>query len=270
MTAAWPSPSEAVVPATSLPATFGQLSERMAARAREHAAGRLEVVAARPAASVVLIRDGAEGIELFALRRHVSMAFAGGLLGFPGGSLDEVDQTELTWNGQQPDRWASALGTNPDTARRIVQAAVRELDEETGLNLASAGVVHTDRLHPYSCWTTPVFEPIRFCAWFVLAALQDNEDPVVQTCEASSGGWLNAAQGLRQHLAGRLPMLPPQYFALCDAVLAGSVAELIAGRWQEPVPWVEPQPDFSGELDIVVVPDWLMGRSAAAMAALRQ
>ena len=41
-----------------------------------------------PAATVVLLRDGADGVETLMLRRDVNLAFAGGAWVFPGGRLD--------------------------------------------------------------------------------------------------------------------------------------------------------------------------------------
>ena len=50
------------------------------------------VVAPRAAATVVLLRDGGEGLEVYLQRRPVAMGFAGGLWVFPGGRVDEADR----------------------------------------------------------------------------------------------------------------------------------------------------------------------------------
>ena len=47
----------------------------------------------RPAATVMLVRAGAASqIEVFLMRRHAAMEFAGGVMVFPGGGVDERDR----------------------------------------------------------------------------------------------------------------------------------------------------------------------------------
>ena len=45
----------------------------------------------RPAATVVILRDGHEGIEAFMVVRHHEIDFASGALVFPGGKVDPHD-----------------------------------------------------------------------------------------------------------------------------------------------------------------------------------
>ncbi len=67
----------------------------------------------RDAATVVLLRRGADGPELYLLRRHVSMDFAGGMCVFPGGGVDQRDfDHTVAWAGPSPAEWASRLGTD--------------------------------------------------------------------------------------------------------------------------------------------------------------
>jgi len=51
-----------------------------------------ETVAVRPAATVLLVRDGASGLEVFMVVRHHEIDFASGALVFPGGSVDAGDR----------------------------------------------------------------------------------------------------------------------------------------------------------------------------------
>ncbi|MGH8867275.1 MAG: NUDIX hydrolase [Actinomycetes bacterium] len=98
-------------------------------------------VQARPAATVVLLRDGAGsasgGLEVYLLRRAASMAFAAGMHVFPGGTVDsrDVDRT-VRWAGEPPEHWAQAFATDVPHARALVCAAVRETFEESGVLLA--------------------------------------------------------------------------------------------------------------------------------------
>ena len=45
----------------------------------------------RPASTLVLIRDGDDGVETFLMRRPLTMKFAPGMSVYPGGALDEAD-----------------------------------------------------------------------------------------------------------------------------------------------------------------------------------
>ncbi|MEJ7794019.1 MAG: NUDIX hydrolase [Nocardioides sp.] len=114
---------------------------------REHARAWLaapgDVVAARDAATVVLLRDGrattgeGAGLEVYLLRRVSTMAFAAGMHVFPGGAVDSRDAApEIAWAGPSAATWAAALGCDESLARALVCAAVRETFEESGVLLA--------------------------------------------------------------------------------------------------------------------------------------
>ena len=85
-------------------------------------------VPAKPAATVMLLRDRHDGVEVFMLRRTTAAAFAGGMYVFPGGKVDEADGED-------------DLG--------YVIAAIRECYEEAGVLLAvdESGAMVTDG-HP--------------------------------------------------------------------------------------------------------------------------
>ncbi|SHW01050.1 NUDIX family protein [Mycobacteroides abscessus subsp. abscessus] len=100
----------------------------------------------RPAATVMLVRDGAPGIEVFLMRRTMSMAFAGGMTVFPGGGVDERDydffvasgdsDAEIAWSGPDRTWWAEKFGVDPVLAGALVCAAARETFEESGVLFA--------------------------------------------------------------------------------------------------------------------------------------
>ena len=88
---------------------------------------------------MLLLRDGAPGLEVYLLRRTQGMPFAGGMTAYPGGGVDPRDgDTDIAWAGPSPDRWAAAFGCDERTARELVCAAVRETFEEAGVLLAGA------------------------------------------------------------------------------------------------------------------------------------
>src|SRR5262249_52298519 len=83
---------------------------------------------ARPAATIVILRDGRQGLEVFMVVRHHEIDFASGGLVFPGGKVDAQDE-EAAWSDFAP----SAASTSD---RAFLVAAARETFEEAGLVLA--------------------------------------------------------------------------------------------------------------------------------------
>ena len=108
-----------------------------------------DTVAIRPASTVVLLRDGQEGLETLLLKRNKALAFAGGFWVFPGGSLD-------------PEDMAAGEG-NEEAAARF--AAAREAMEECGQQ------PRPDDMVLLSHWTTPEAETRRFSTWIYAAPL---------------------------------------------------------------------------------------------------
>ena len=97
----------------------------------------MSVAEPRQAATVLLLRDGVEGLEVYLLRRTKGMPFAGGMTAYIGGGVDPRDgDAEIAWAGPPPADWASAFGCDERTARELVCAAVRETFEEAGVLLA--------------------------------------------------------------------------------------------------------------------------------------
>jgi 8-oxo-dGTP pyrophosphatase MutT (NUDIX family) len=100
-----------------------------------------EPLVARPAATVMLVRDTRSGIALFLMRRHAQMEFAAGTVVFPGGGVDDRDRNadlegRGAWAGPSPDWWAQRFGIEPDLAEALVCAAARETFEESGVLFA--------------------------------------------------------------------------------------------------------------------------------------
>ncbi|MEM7417247.1 MAG: NUDIX hydrolase [Gemmatimonadota bacterium] len=92
----------------------------------------------RPAATIVLLRDGADGLELLLMKRNRSAGFVPGAFVFPGGRVDSADASEdmlALIDGLDPDEAARRLeiedGDTPAIAYYL--AALREAFEETGI-----------------------------------------------------------------------------------------------------------------------------------------
>ncbi|WP_114327779.1 NUDIX hydrolase [Nocardioides currus] len=223
-------------------------------QARSYAAGEATPAEPRNAATVVLLRDGASGPEVYLLRRQTTMAFAAGMCVFPGGGVDPRDFAEdVAWAGPSVEDWATTLGCEPSLARALVCAAVRETFEESGVLLAGPSadtvvddttgddweadrfalesrelsmtdflvrrglVLRTDLLGAWSGWLTPVFEPKRYRTWFFVAALPGSQVTRDVSSESSSVTWLPALSAVEAVEAGEMLMLPPTYLTCLEA-----------------------------------------------------
>jgi 8-oxo-dGTP pyrophosphatase MutT (NUDIX family) len=192
------------------------LPPRLLQTAREYADGRRTPVPPRDAATVLLLRDGAQGPEVHVMVRQTSMAFAGGAIAFPGGGVAEADR------GVVPGaEWSTRMGCSEADAAAVVAAAVRELAEETGVVVAPAD------LGLWDAWTTPEFEPRRYRTWFFTAALPEGQEARELSTESSSVTWIRPADALDRVDAGEWLMLPPTYCACLRLATFGSVDEVM-------------------------------------------
>jgi 8-oxo-dGTP pyrophosphatase MutT (NUDIX family) len=148
-------------------------------------------VAAAPAATVVLIRDGESGLEVLLARRSSKLAFHGGAWVFPGGRID-------------PDDYAGAPDDLFAAARR---AAAREAKEEAGVDVDADQLVHI------SNWTTPEISPKRFATWFFVGEVAGGE-AVADGVESDKLHWFTPAEAFAARDAGEIELAPPQYVTL--------------------------------------------------------
>ena len=96
------------------------------------------MIALRDAATVMLVRDAPEGMEVFLLRRSLQSDFVGGAYVFPGGAVDETDRhsdLEGICRGLSDDGASQRLGLREGGLAFWI-AAVRECFEEAGVLLA--------------------------------------------------------------------------------------------------------------------------------------
>jgi 8-oxo-dGTP pyrophosphatase MutT (NUDIX family) len=96
-------------------------------------------VTPRQAASVILTRDGPDGVEILLVQRNPNSRFVPGAFAFPGGRLEHEDAApELArlCRGFSPEEAARRPGPGPDPALAYWVAALREAFEEIGILLA--------------------------------------------------------------------------------------------------------------------------------------
>lgn len=225
-----------------------------------------------PAATVVLVRDGARGLEVFLLQRHKATAFMGGAYVFPGGKLDPEDASDALrphLAGPTDEALLAALGEtetiDPVTARALHVAAARETFEEAGVLLGTAeeplgeararlnakepllsvlasvrATIALSRLVPLSRWITPAVERRRFDARFFLAAVDASELASADVQETVAELWATPDEAIEHHLAGRIDLPPPTLRTLeLLAPLRTAEAALDAARSRRP-PLVRP------------------------------
>jgi 8-oxo-dGTP pyrophosphatase MutT (NUDIX family) len=229
----------------------------------ETAAARGQPVPARPAATVVVLRDGSAGLEVYLQRRTRTMGYAAGLWVFPGGAIDQADQdpaVDAVWAGPSPSAWAERLGSDLHEARGAVVAACRECLEEAGILLADrapdaaalaavrqellagrrglAGVLtglgvrlDTARLRYWAWWVTPEPEPRRYDTRFFVAGLPAGAAATMHEVEAERERWFPVTGSAPDKPASPgatapLLMLPPTFCTLRELSAFRSVAEV--------------------------------------------
>lgn len=189
-----------------------------------------------PASTVMLLRNGSEGIEVFMLERHIDSDFVGGAYVFPGGKVDAVDR-------------AMPRGTVPDDDRTGFRvAAVRESFEECGVLLArqsghlvdaetlrlptflaarrrltsrgdtwdwrpwlveQALVLDLDALVWWSWWVTPAGVHRRFDTRFFVAHAPVGQLPSHDDVETTDSRWVRPQDALAAAAAGSATIILP-------------------------------------------------------------
>ena len=205
-----------------------------------------EAVAARPASTILLLRDGAsddkgrgEEIEVFMMVRHHEIEFSSGALVFPGGSVDAGDSDIIA----RPELYSGGEG-NDSAELSFKIAAIRETFEESGILLArprssnelveakqaaeieachraalserkttfldvladSGMVLALDVLVPYARWITPEGMPKRFDTWFFLAAAPPEQLGAHDGRESTDSLWLSPREAIAGGASGRFKL----------------------------------------------------------------
>lgn len=149
----------------------------------------------RPAATVIPLRNGVEGIEVLVLRRDDNLAFHGGSWVFPGGRVDDAD---------------FVVGQTTDVAVAALHAAVREAKEEADLDLEA------DQLVSFSHWTTPFGRNRRFATWFYVVDVPSDArgDVTIDDGEISAFEWHPISEAIAGCQRGEINLAGPTYVSL--------------------------------------------------------
>ena len=172
---------------------------------------------------MIVLRGGADRLEVLLVRRNPAARFMGGAWVFPGGAVDAGEDHRA--------------------------AAVRELREEAGVELTDAAA-----LIRFSRWITPAQVQVRFDTLFFLAALPAGAEPRSDGAETVDARWFAPRDALAAYRRGDIELVFPtiktlerlEGFEVADELLAWA-----DGRDVEPI---EPQVVVEGEVARVVLP----------------
>lgn len=162
---------------------------------------------ATPAATVLPLRDGPDGMQVLMVQRNAKGTFASNWV-FPGGKVDPED-----YRG------------GDDVVLASRRAACREALEEADL------VVDETTLVPFSHWMPPIAVPRRFATWFYAAAAPAgvDGDVTIDGGEIVDHLWVEPATALDRHSRGEVQLVPPTWITLSELASFSSTEAALAG-----------------------------------------
>ena len=181
-----------------------------------------EVTEARPAATVIPVRDGEPGLELLLVQRNPESRFMGGAWVFPGGAVNEGESEAET--------------------------AVREAEEEASLELDAETLV------PFSRWITPRQVKVRFDTHFFVAPTPADAAPQCDGEECVDLRWIGPAAALEAYKADELMLVFPTIKHLEQLTEFGSVEAVLEHARSRRVQPVEPRVLTDGGVARVLLP----------------
>jgi 8-oxo-dGTP pyrophosphatase MutT (NUDIX family) len=194
----------------------------------------------RDAATIMLVRDGRSGLEVFMLRRNLASVFVAGAYVFPGGAVDDADRhadLESLCAGRTDEDASALLGVERGGLAYWV-AAVRECFEEAGVLLARPRdiaaqlqsyrdaiysgelrlvdlcrrhglLLDADQIHYFSHWITPIGAPRRYDTRFFVAAAPPEQTPRHDDAETIAHLWIRPIEALERCEAGEIDLIFP-------------------------------------------------------------
>jgi len=188
----------------------------------------------RDAGTLILLRDGPKGPEVLMGRRPPKAVFIPDAFVFPGGKMDASDRKAAAATPLRPEIAGHAAPGDPNRARALAMAAIRETFEETGLLVAGKGDVGTvadptwremrrlglapalDKLGYVGRAITPSDRPLRFHARFFAVRAEHAQGRLRGNGELADLHWVPLSE------ADRLPLVDVTEF------MVGEVRRLLA------------------------------------------
>jgi 8-oxo-dGTP pyrophosphatase MutT (NUDIX family) len=182
----------------------------------------------RQSATLILLRDGDDGLELLLVRRNPAQRFMGGFWVFPGGAVDAEEG-------------------EGDAAHRA--AAVRELREEAGIDGVAPG-----ELVKYSRWITPELIKIRFDTHFFLGRAPAGAHGKPDGVECVDVRWSSPRAALESYAAGELPLVFPTLKHLEELSVFDTAEALLAHAHTRDLEPVRPRVVLAGQEARILLP----------------
>ncbi|MDB5797255.1 MAG: fold metallo-hydrolase [Paucimonas sp.] len=218
----------------------------------------------RPAATLIIVRDGSDGPEVFLMQRTLQASFLAGVYVFPGGAVDRADHDRNDKLHDLDDAAASALLGVEHGGGAYWIAAIRECFEEAGLlfatgadgapvtlpalaevsswrkQMSQGSLTLTDlcsaqnwRLAPHelaylSHWITPVGAPKRFDTRFFIAVAPPGQVGQHDDEETIACTWITPAAALARAASGEMRLAHAGLSTLRQLLGFGSAAEIMA------------------------------------------
>ena len=245
----------------------------------------------RDAATVVILRDGPQGPEVFLVKRHGLSDVLGGAYVFPGGKMDAADGApgHHAYLDQSPEQLHAALGepeTAPATACGLFIAALRETYEEAGVlfaqsapsanNLATLEVaatapgsdfhhrlesgalrLQTLAVHPWSRWITPRMPSVmnkRFDTRFFISVMPAGQNAAHDDFEATESAWLRPRVALEQYWNREIELAPPQIMSLAHLSRYQSATQALEAARAGAPPVIMPEAFHENDERVICYP----------------
>ncbi len=213
-----------------------------------------QIAPARPAATVILLREG-NPFEILLVRRNDRVAFMGGSYVFPGGRVDDGDRPAE--NIPLPRATFGDLSDADEAAFRT--AAVRELQEEASVRITAGDLL------PFAHWVTPEIEIRRYATRFFLARMPAGQIAKHDESETTALDWLTPREAIERFSRKELLLPPPTYTSIKQLAPRASIDDVFA--WAGPRPIARIMPGFFKNGDEVTltlpgdplfpaIPDW--------------
>ncbi len=164
----------------------------------------------RQAATLMLLRDGADGLEVLLVQRNPEQRFMGGAWVFPGGALHEEDAD-------------------------LAAAAAREMAEEAEVSVGA------EALMLFSRWITPAEVKVRFDTWFYVARSPEGAEPRVDGQECVDVRWVRPSDALEAGRRDEMMLVFPTIKHLERLAQFGSVAVALENAEGRTVDAVQPR-----------------------------
>lgn len=272
-----------------------RLPDELTRRALDLATGSGDwtVPPTRDASTVVLLRDGIQGPEVFLMRRVSTMAFAAGMYVFPGGAVDPDDRAVPIADAATAHSLDSRLSADTGGGAELLAAAARETFEECGALLVTCSdptadlelitsyerwegrrqamldgdrsfsellaaeslAVDPQAIRAWGHWVTPEVESRRYDTRFFVAVIPAHQEAKDLGGEADRVRWMRPADALTEYEAGRLAMLPPTVDTLQSLLPFATAADVLAAAPTREIRALMPRPIIENDHVAWVIAD---------------